>query len=243
MAHVWQMRSTLAHQGSRDARDYVACPAALHDAPPGRMLGLDTEYVEVAGGGFRVGCIAVVQLDPATDTVTPLLTSHVRIDGDVVDYKTAISGLTPENTGGGMSMEALRAWWADNIALEDFICCHDAPCDFDALGRDVSTVPRLLDTVVLWPHHDGPPFKHSLQFLAATFLNTNIQVPGYGSTCTRQPCCCAESSCLLSHHMLLLHLSLLMLVCGRDPTRTSIVAWLGLALVCLNFRPSRNLGS
>jgi RNA exonuclease 1 len=167
----------------------------LPDAPPGRMLGVDTEYVEVASGGTAVGRIAVIQLDCFNDLVATLLDTYVRVDEPVVDYKSDISGLTPENTRGGISPEGLLAWWDENITPTDFVCTHDADCDFAALRIDQRRVPRILDTMLLWPHHDGPPFKHRLQFLAAQFLGAHIQVPGcdaasnmYTHTHTCQQC-------------------------------------------------------
>ncbi len=171
-------RSLLVGQGSTDPRDYVCEPTKLAHRPHGRFLGIDTEFVTAPDGSTHVGRLAVVEFLATDGRLVTLLDTFVQVPADVVEFKTSISGLTRANTGGGMSRAALTEWWRRCVQEDDFVCAHDAPGDLAALGLTAADVPRLMDTVQLWPHHDGPPYKHSLQFLAAQFLKMTIQEAG-----------------------------------------------------------------
>ncbi|KAI6105789.1 ribonuclease H-like protein [Pisolithus sp. B1] len=128
------------------------------------VVALDCEMIYTTGG-MRVARISVVD-----GTGTEVFDELIRMDDDVdIMYKHEKAFLTLLS-----ARQTLDAF----INSETIIIGH-------ALENDLKTLRmihhRCIDTVVLFPHRAGPPYRRSLRDLAKEHLGTVIQV-GDGSS-------------------------------------------------------------
>ncbi|KAM5540478.1 hypothetical protein V8D89_005936 [Ganoderma adspersum] len=136
------------------------------------IVALDCEMIYTTGG-MRVARVSVV--DAAGKEV---LDEIVRMDEgvEVIDYNTRFSGITAENHATAtLTLVSVREALDTIINSETIIIGH-------ALDNDLKTLRmihhRCVDTVVLFPHTAGPPYRRALRTLAKEFLGQTIQAAG-----------------------------------------------------------------
>ena len=134
---------------------------------PGKVFSLDCEMVKSAQGG-ELARVTILDVTGATcyeHLVMPPVT--------IGDYKTRFSGLTAailmEAT---MTLKDVQKDILDLVGAGDILMGHSLRDDLRALHLEHRTV---VDTVVVFPHPDGPPRKMSLRALAKNNLGRVIQ--------------------------------------------------------------------
>lgn len=150
-------------KSSRGDIDAETCDTALD------VVALDCEMIYTTGG-MRVARISVVD-----GTGTEVFDELIRMDDDVdiVDYNTRFSGICQEkHEKAFLTLSSARQTLDAFINSETIIIGH-------ALENDLKTLRmihhRCIDTVVLFPHKAGPPYRRSLRDLAKEHLGTAIQ--------------------------------------------------------------------
>ncbi|KAI6047403.1 ribonuclease H-like protein [Pisolithus marmoratus] len=139
------------------------------------VVALDCEMIYTTGG-MRVARVSVVD-----GTGTEVFDELIRMDDDVdiIDYNTRFSGICQEkHEKAFLTLSSARQSLDAFINSETIIIGH-------ALENDLKTLRmihhRCIDTVVLFPHRAGPPYRRSLRDLAKEHLGTVIQA-GDGSS-------------------------------------------------------------
>ncbi|KIK68048.1 hypothetical protein GYMLUDRAFT_36869 [Collybiopsis luxurians FD-317 M1] len=139
------------------------------------VAALDCEMIYTTGG-MRVARVSVV--DGSANQVFDEL---VRMDEgvEILDFSTRFSGITPEMYERAVLplssiLESLNAL----ISKDTILIGHALENDLKALRL---VHHRVVDTVLLYPHARGAPYRRSLRDLAREHLNLTIQVGG-GST-------------------------------------------------------------
>ncbi|KAG6884946.1 hypothetical protein C0992_005585 [Termitomyces sp. T32_za158] len=159
---------------------YESQPQDLHARHPFSFLepststaldvaALDCEMVYTTGG-MRVARVSVV--DGAGNEV---LDQFVRMDDgvEIIDYITRFSGITPENHATAVEpLSSIRKSLDKFIDANTILIGH-------ALDNDLKTLRiihhRCIDTVVLFPHRMGAPYRRSLKDLVREHLGSTIQ--------------------------------------------------------------------
>ncbi|KAG5725008.1 RNA exonuclease 3 [Termitomyces sp. T112] len=133
------------------------------------VAALDCEMIYTTGG-MRVARVSVV--DGAGKEV---LDEFVRMDDgvEIIDYITRFSGITPENYATAvLPLASIRKSLDEFINTNTILIGH-------ALDNDLKTLRiihhRCIDTVVLFPHRMGPPYRRSLKDLVREHLGSTIQ--------------------------------------------------------------------
>ncbi|KAL0584230.1 hypothetical protein ABG067_005888 [Albugo candida] len=104
---------------------------------------------------------------------TILLDEFVCPENPIVDYCTQYSGITPELMHNcSTRLKDIQDRFLDIVPAEAILIGHSIENDLCAL-RIIHR--RIIDTVLLFPHPKGPPFRSALRFLAAKFLQRVIQ--------------------------------------------------------------------
>lgn len=199
---TWSCR--LGAVGSADPSDYLLSRdelrwhgfpdlAPLRPDPPGpepaRVFGLDCEMVITREGPTlaRVSLVALADGDdlwpaePARRAWAPrvIFDAFVRPELPVLDPLTAVSGVRLEDLAGAtLDRAAVRRRLAELVAPQDILCGHGLAHDLGALGVSHA---RVIDTLLLYPHPDGPPAKRALADLALTYLRRPIQLGEHSS--------------------------------------------------------------
>ncbi|CCM03185.1 uncharacterized protein FIBRA_05307 [Fibroporia radiculosa] len=136
------------------------------------IVALDCEMVYTTGG-FRVARVSVV--DSMGKEVFDEL---VRMDDgvEVIDFNTRFSGITAESYEAAvLPLAAVRKSLDTLINAHTIIIGH-------ALENDLKTLRmihhRCVDTVMLFPHNAGPPYRRALRVLVKEHLGQTIQSGG-----------------------------------------------------------------
>ncbi|KAI0773440.1 Rexo1 protein [Irpex lacteus] len=136
------------------------------------IVALDCEMIYTTGG-MRVARVSVV--DGAGKEVFDEL---VRMDEgvEVIDFNTRFSGITPESYATAvLPLTSIRQSLDLLINSNTIIIGH-------ALDNDLKTLRmvhhRCVDTVAMFPHHLGPPYRKALRHLAKEHLGRTIQAGG-----------------------------------------------------------------
>ena len=177
---------------------------ALGPAPAGplvshrpRVFALDCEMVRTERGTevARVSVVArvaevagaLVRWPPPEDTTIPahawrprvLFDGLVQPEAPVLDYLTEFSGLTAEMLATAtLSLEQVYRQLRGLIRVSDILCGHSLDNDLHGLLLHHA---RVIDTGVLYPHHDEPPARHALDVLCRQHLGRSVQVDGHSS--------------------------------------------------------------
>ena len=134
---------------------------------PAKVFSLDCEMVKSARGG-ELARITILDVTGATcyeHLVMPPVT--------IGDFKTRFSGLTAATMmGATMTLKDVQKDILNLLAAGDILMGHSLRDDLRALHLEHRTV---VDTVVVFPHPDGPPRKMSLRALAKNNLRRVIQ--------------------------------------------------------------------
>ena len=133
----------------------------------GRVFALDCEMVKTARGG-ELARVTVLNFSGAVCFDT-LVLPPVPIG----DYKTSYSGLTPTVLDGVTTrLKDVQDTLVKMIAAKDIIIGHSLIDDMNALHLKHK---RVVDTISVFPHPDGPPKKMSLKNLSKMHLKRVIQ--------------------------------------------------------------------
>ncbi|KAG2789326.1 hypothetical protein PC129_g10764 [Phytophthora cactorum] len=131
------------------------------------LLALDCEMCRTTKG------VELTRLTLVDASQKVLLDEYVRPKNPIVDYCTQYSGITCE------IMEATTMRLADIqdkflalVPAEAILVGHSIENDLQAL-RVLHR--RVIDTVCMYPHPKGPPFRSALRFLTSQYLNRAIQ--------------------------------------------------------------------
>ncbi|KAG5639273.1 hypothetical protein H0H81_004934 [Sphagnurus paluster] len=127
-------------------------------------------FTTKVNGGMRVARVSVVDGSGAQ-----VFDEFVRMDPgvEVIDYITRFSGITAENLSKAvLPLTSIRRSLDKLIDANTVLIGH-------ALDNDLKTLRiihhKCVDTVVLFPHRMGPPFRRSLKDLVRENLNSLIQ--------------------------------------------------------------------
>jgi RNA exonuclease 1 len=94
----------------------------------------------------------------------------------VKDYFTMFSGVTEKLLEGVTTTLAdIQAELSSMLTPSTILLGHSLESDFNALKM---THPFVVDTAILYPHHQGLPLRSSLKFLAWRWLKREIQKAG-----------------------------------------------------------------
>lgn len=104
---------------------------------------------------------------------------YVKPKNKIVDYKTRYSGIRESDLAAVTKTQADVIEQLKEIIHRDTILVgHCLYGDFKALGIRHD---NIIDTVLLYPHPDGLPFKRSLAYLAINWLRRSIQAEEHSS--------------------------------------------------------------
>ncbi|KAI0702903.1 ribonuclease H-like protein, partial [Cytidiella melzeri] len=136
------------------------------------IVALDCEMI-YSTGGMRVARVSVV--DGAGEEIFDEL---VRMDDgvEVIDLNTRFSGITAEDySTATRQLASIRQSLDALINSNTIIIGH-------ALDNDLKTLRmihrRCVDTVAIFPHQAGPPYRRALRHLAKEHLGRVIQTGG-----------------------------------------------------------------
>ncbi|KAI5124909.1 hypothetical protein M0805_007337 [Coniferiporia weirii] len=136
------------------------------------VVCLDCEMVYTTGG-IRVARVSVVD-----GSGKEIFDELVKMDDtvEVIDFNTRFSGITEdEYKKAVLPLKSIRR------ALDSFINSNTIIVGH-ALDNDLKTLRmihcRCVDTVVLFPHRAGPPYRRALRELSRELLGRAIQVGG-----------------------------------------------------------------
>ncbi|KAJ4481644.1 Rexo1 protein [Lentinula edodes] len=140
------------------------------------VVALDCEMIYTTGG-MRVARVSVVD-----GSAKPVFDELVRMDDGVgiLDFNTRFSGITPEMHAERaiLPLSSIRKSLDSLIGKDTILIGH-------ALENDLKTLRlihhRCVDTVFLYPHPRGAPYRRALRDLAREHLNSTIQEGGGSS--------------------------------------------------------------
>ncbi|TFK55937.1 hypothetical protein OE88DRAFT_1621054 [Heliocybe sulcata] len=136
------------------------------------VVALDCEMIYTTGG-MRVARVSVVDGSGAE-----VFDQLVRMDDGVhvIDYNTRFSGITPEEHAKAvLTLSSIRQSLDAFISSETILVGH-------ALENDLKTLRmihhRVVDTVALFPHPAGAPYRRALRDIVKEHLGQVIQAGG-----------------------------------------------------------------
>ncbi|KAF1779484.1 Exonuclease, RNase T/DNA polymerase III [Phytophthora cactorum] len=161
------VNSVRRRQGCDGVRLYNASADGETRSAEQLLLALDCEMCRTTKG------VELTRLTLVDASQKVLLDEYVRPKNPIVDYCTQYSGITCE------IMEATTMRLADIqdkflalVPAEAILVGHSIENDLQAL-RVLHR--RVIDTVCMYPHPKGPPFRSALRFLTSQYLNRAIQ--------------------------------------------------------------------
>ncbi|KAI0268254.1 hypothetical protein BC834DRAFT_923325 [Gloeopeniophorella convolvens] len=137
------------------------------------IAALDCEMVYTTGG-FRVARVSVVDAHGKE-----VFDELIKMDDgvEVVDFNTRFSGIQPKDYAAKavLSLDGVRRALGKLVGADTILLGHSLENDLRAL-RIVHR--RVVDTVTLFPHPRGPPYRRALRDLSREFLGRGIQTGG-----------------------------------------------------------------
>ena len=147
--------------------------------PRTSFVALDCEMVGVGPGGYESSCAKVTIVDWNGQT---LLDAYIQQTQEVTDYRTFVSGITPQILKNAtMTLEGCRIQVIKILQTHPILVGHALKNDLEVLGI---THPWWLirDTALYEPfmrlHHRGMLCPRKLKELCTEKLSRNIQVQG-----------------------------------------------------------------
>ena len=138
-----------------------------------KAVGLDCE-MSYTTLGFEMTRVTIVDFF----TKRVVLDEIVKTFGQVIDANTKFSGVTELDISKGLMFSEIREMILKLISSDTIVIGHGLENDFKVMrivGR------RVIDTVSLWPHFKGLPFRHSLKYLMEKYLGRVVQVGSHDS--------------------------------------------------------------
>ncbi|KAJ1033845.1 hypothetical protein NDA16_000053 [Ustilago loliicola] len=143
---------------------------SLEEAPsdPLEIVALDCELSYTTAG------LTLTRLTLVDEEGEMILDEIVRTRTDVVDYNTRFSGITAEEyeEKAVFTLEQVRKTMARFVGQNTILVGHGLENDLRAIRL---VHDKVVDTVMLYPHARGFPFRTSLRDLTARFLGKIIQ--------------------------------------------------------------------
>ncbi|KAH7477341.1 hypothetical protein KRP22_001252 [Phytophthora ramorum] len=131
------------------------------------LLAIDCEMCRTTKG------VELTRLTLIDASEKVLLDEYVRPKNPIVDYCTQYSGITCEIMEATTTRLAdIQKQFLDLVPAEAILVGHSIENDLQALRV---LHHRVIDTVCMYPHPKGPPFRSALRFLTSQFLNRAIQ--------------------------------------------------------------------
>ncbi|KAH9134161.1 hypothetical protein AeRB84_019988 [Aphanomyces euteiches] len=149
------------------------------------LLAVDCEMCKTTKG------VELTRVSIVDEQHNVLLDEYVLPSNPIVDYCTPYSGISADTlegcTNSLASVRRIQARLLELIAAETILVGHSVENDLLAL-RLIHR--RIIDTVLLYPHPKGPPFRSALRYLSSVYLKMEIQTGSDGhcsvedATCT-----------------------------------------------------------
>lgn len=166
--------------------DYLSCMRSLkpvrqlqpYENPTTPEIAIDCEMVEATSRGKRFSVLARVSV--VNSNCQSLLDTYVYPSYFVSDYRTAYSGITPDNLYDAPSYDDVRGYVL-NLVDDRTLIGHDLIQDLAVLG--IKNFPRikLRDTSMCYMSYFGPNAKPSLKRLMSAVFGQTIQEGAHDS--------------------------------------------------------------
>ncbi|XP_077545452.1 putative exonuclease GOR [Haemaphysalis longicornis] len=121
---------------------------------------------------------------------TPVYESYVRPSSSVLDYITAISGVTVEHLCNVQTrLQDVQATLLRLFSASTALVGHGLENDLRVLKL---LHDMVVDTAIIFPHNKGQPFQRSLRSLVGTYLKREVHARLQGHDCTEDAKTCMD---------------------------------------------------